>query len=132
MATDNPLWTRSYAASSALLATKQYFLVKRHSVVGQCVIVGAISDIPIGVLQNKPLATGDACEIIAVGKTKAQVAAATDIDIGDPLGPDGNGRLVRIITDNAGVCAVADDPATSATGDIAGVTMFPMRWIHTT
>jgi CBS domain-containing protein len=129
MSTESAVSTVTYAASGTL-ATKQYFLVKRHTTAGQCVLVSGINDIPIGVLQNAPDAAGKAAEIVALGRTKAQVAAATDINVGDLLGPDANGRLVAIATDNALVCAVAEEAATSATGDIISVTMIAPRWVH--
>jgi|TARA_Y100000310_G_scaffold98201_1_gene95942 hypothetical protein len=122
MASENPIASVSYQANADLSA-KQYFLMKRHTTADQCAIVAATTDVPIGVLQNKPAAAGRAAEIVTLGKTKAEVAAATDIAIGDKLGPDANGRLVKVTADNALFCAIAEEAATSATGDIITVTM---------
>ena len=121
---ENHVWTGSYAAS-ADLSTKQFFLVKRHTVEGQCAIVAAAADIPIGILQNKPAAAGRAAEVVIAGRSKAQVEATTDIAIGDRLGPDANGRLIKRTTDKDVVCAIAEQAATAVTGEIIEVTVFP-------
>lgn len=127
MATDQNGFSVSYAANADLSA-KQYFLVKRHTTEGQCALVSATTDIPIGLLQNKPAAAGRAAEVMILGRSKANVAAATDIAIGDKLGPDANGRLVQKTTNNDIVTAIAEAAATAATGDIITVTVFPSVW----
>lgn len=127
MATEYPGICRSYAAN-ADLSTKQYFLVKRHTVAGQCALVAATTDLPIGLLQNKPAAAGRAAEVMMIGWSKANVAAATDIAIGDKLGPDANGRLVQKTANNDIVSAIAEEAATAATGDIITVNVFPPVW----
>src|SRR3989304_1417666 len=95
--TEQAIASVTYAANADLSA-KQYFLVKRHTTAGQCALVAATTDIPIGVLQNKPAAAGRAAEIVTLGRTKAEVAAATDIAIGDRLGPGVKGRRPRRVT----------------------------------
>jgi len=126
--TEQAIASVTYAANADLSA-KQYFLVKRHTTAGQCALVAATTDIPIGVLQNKPAAAGRAAEIVTLGRTKAEVAAATDIAIGDRLGPDANGRLVKISTDKDLCCAIADEAATAATGDRITVTMISPMYL---
>lgn len=125
---ENAVWTESYAAN-ADLSTKQFFLVKRHTTEGQCALVAATTDVPIGILQNKPAAAGRAAMIVVAGKSKAQVEATTDIAIGDNLGPDANGRLIKKTANNDIVCARAEQVATAATGDIIEVTVFPPVWL---
>ena len=127
MATENRGYSDSYAANADLSA-KQFFLVKRHTTAGQCALVAATTDIPIGLLQNKPAAAGRAAEVMILGRSKADVAAATDIAIGDKLGPDANGRLVQKTANNDIVCAIAEAAAASATGDVISVTVFPAVW----
>ena len=127
MATEFAGISRTYAANADLSA-KQFFLVKRHTTAGQCALVAATTDIPIGLLQNKPAAAGRAAEVMLIGWSKADVAAATDIAIGDKLGPDANGRLVQKTANNDVVCAIAEAVATAATGDIITVTIFPAVW----
>lgn len=122
MATERAINSESYVAAADLSA-KQYFLVKRDSTAGQCALVSGATDKPIGVLQNKPAAAGRAAEVVTLGRTKAQVEATTDIAIGDWLGPNTDGRLIKKSTDKDVVCAIAEEAATSATGDIITVTM---------
>ena len=128
MATDQNGWSVSYQANADLSA-KQYFLVKRHTTADQCALVASTTDIPIGLLQNKPAATVRAAEVMILGRSKANVAAATDIAIGDKLGPDANGRLVQKTTNNDIVNAMAEAAATAATDDVITVTVFPPVWL---
>ena len=115
-------------AAGADLSTKQFFLVKRHSTEGQVVIVAATTDIPKGILQNAPAAAGRAAEVMVLGLSKAEVEATTDIAIGDKLGPHTDGRLIKKTANNDIVCGIAEQAATTATGDIITVTIFPAVW----
>jgi hypothetical protein len=128
MATEQTVWIRTYAAS-ADLSSYQYFLMKRHTTQDQCALVSAVTDVPIGLLQNKPAAIGRAASIMAIGKSKANVEATTDIGIGDKLGPNTDGRLIKKTADKDVCCAIAEEVATSATGDIISVTIFPAAWM---
>lgn len=128
MATEQELHSVSYAAD-ADLSTKQYFLVKRGATAGQCSLVAATTDIPIGILQNKPAAVGRAAQVMTLGRSKAQVEATTDIAIGDKLGPHTDGRLIKKTANNDLVCAIAEEAATAATGDVISVTLIsPMYY----
>lgn len=122
MATEQRVANITYQAS-ADYREKQYFLMKRHTVREQCVIVGAVVDWPIGILQNKP-DSGQAAEIMTLGRSKAQVEATTDIAIGDLLGPHTDGRLIKKSADGDLVCAIAEEAATAATGTVITVTLF--------
>jgi hypothetical protein len=65
-----------------------------------------------------------------IGWSKANVEASTDIAIGDRLGPHTDGRLIKkTVADNDQVCAVAEEAAASATGDIITVMLFPTAWV---
>lgn len=129
MATEYNGLCRSYAANADLSA-KQYFLMKHHTTEGQIALVAAITDFPIGLLQNKPAAAGRAAEVMMMGWSKANVEATTDIAIGNHLGPYTDGRLIKkSIADNDQVCAIAEQAATSATGDIITVMIFPTAWV---
>lgn len=128
MATEFTGLSRTYAANADLSA-KQYFLMKLGSTAGQVALVAATTDIPVGLLQNKPAAAGRAAEVMSLGWSKADVAAATDIAIGDKLGPDANGRLVQKTANNDIISALAEEAATSATGDIIRVFVFPPVWL---
>jgi len=120
--------SRTYAAN-ADLSTKLYFLVKRHTTAGQVALVAGATDIPVGLLQNKPAAAGRAAEVMMLGWSKADVEATTDIAIGDKLGPNTDGRLIKKTTDKDVVNAIAEEAATSATGDIITVMVFPPVWL---
>ena len=126
-AVEQSVFAPSYAASGDL-STKQYFNVKRHTTEGQCALVAAATDIPIGILQNKPAAAGRAAEVMALGRSKAEVEATTDIAIGDKLGPHTDGRLIKKTANNDIVNAMAEQAATTATGDVITVTVFPPVW----
>ena len=128
MATEYPGLSRSYAANADLSA-KQFFCMKLGTTAGQIAICAATSDFMLGILQNKPAAAGRAAEVMTLGWSKADVAAATDIAINDLLGTDANGRLVkRTPSNNDIVNAIAEEAATAATGDIIRVYVFPPRW----
>lgn len=116
-------------AAAADLSTKQFFLVKRDTTAGRCALVAAATDIPIGILQNKPAAAGRAAEICTFGRSKAQVEATTDIAIGDKLGPHTDGRLIKKTANNDVVCAIAEEAATTATGDVITVTVIPPMYL---
>lgn len=129
MATEQSHVCRSYAAAADLSA-KQYFLVKHNTTAGQCALVAAITDFPIGILQNKPAAAGRAAEVLVLGWSKAEVEATTDIASADKLGPHTDGRLIKkSVADNDVVCAIAEEAATSATGDRITVMQFPASWV---
>ena len=125
---EHHVWKESYLANADLSA-KQFFLVKRHTTEKQCALVAATTDIPIGILQNKPAASGREAEIVVAGRSKAEVEATTDIAIGDKLGPDANGRLIKKTANIDIVCAIAEQAATAATGEIIEVTVFPSVWL---
>lgn len=126
--TEQPIGVVSYQANGDL-STKAYFLVKRHTTAGQCALVSAVTDIPIGVLQNTPAAAGRAAEIVTLGLTKAEVEATTDIAIGDRLGPHTDGRLIKKTADKDLCCAIAEEAATAATGNRISVTMISPMYL---
>jgi hypothetical protein len=121
--------SRTYAAQTDLSAY-QYMLVKHHSTAGQVTPVAAVTDFPAGLLQNKPAAAGRAAEVMAIGWSKANVEASTDISVGDKLGPHTDSRLIKkSVADNDVVCAIAEGAAASASGDIITVMLFPAAWV---
>jgi hypothetical protein len=80
--------------AAADLSAKQYYFVKIDSN-GKAAAVTAITDVPIGVLQNKPTA-GQAAEIVVVGVSKVSSDAA--LNEGDLIGPSGDGQAdARVI-----------------------------------
>lgn len=80
--------------AAADLSAKQYYFVKIDSN-GKAAVCAALTDVPIGVLQNKPTA-GQAAEIVVVGVSKVSSDAA--LNEGDLIGPSGDGQAdARVI-----------------------------------
>jgi hypothetical protein len=74
------------------LSAKQYHFVKLDTD-GKVVIVAAITDKPIGVLQNNP-ASGEEAEVVICGITK--VSADSSINEGDLIGTSSDGQADTI------------------------------------
>lgn len=70
------------------LSSSQYKFVKLNSS-GQAVDIAAVTDIPIGVLQNSP-ASGDSATIMVHGVSKVQGDA--DLTKGNQIGPSVDGQ----------------------------------------
>lgn len=83
-----PILTESFKANADLSA-KQFYFVKLTGdrQVGIC---AAATDKPIGVLQNKPDASGKAAEVMVVGRTKLSADAA--LVAGDLIGTSADGQ----------------------------------------
>jgi hypothetical protein len=84
--------------AGADLSTKQFHFVKLNNA-GQVVPVAAITDRPIGILQNKPTAIGQAAEIMADGISR--LIGSADHAIGDALGMSATGRAATIVPGTA-------------------------------
>lgn len=74
--------------AAADLSSKQYYFVKVDTS-GKAAVCSAVTDKPIGVLQNKPT-SGQAAEIVVVGVTK--VSADGTLDEGDLVGTSADGQ----------------------------------------
>lgn len=74
------------------LRTKQYYFVKLTSP-SKVDVCSAVTDVPIGVLQNKP-AAGQPAEIVGFGVTKISIDA--DIDALDWIGPSVDGQAAKV------------------------------------
>jgi hypothetical protein len=79
-------------AAASDLSGKQYRLVKLASAT-TVDVCSAITDVPIGVLQNKPT-SGQAAEILVIGLTKISVDA--DIAALDWIGPSNDGQAAKV------------------------------------
>jgi hypothetical protein len=80
-------------AAGADLSTKQFrFMEWDGTDVDPC---NAITDLSVGVLQNKPDAAGKHAEVLMIGGTKMVAGAA--ITAGALLGTDDEGRAVPIV-----------------------------------
>jgi hypothetical protein len=71
------------------LSTKQYYFVKLASA-KTVTVCTAVTDKPIGVLQNKPSAAGQAAEIVAIGVTK--LSGDANLNFGDSIGTSVDGQ----------------------------------------
>lgn len=95
------------AGADLSAAANQFKLVKLDGS-GNAVLCSAVTDVPIGVLQNTP-ASGDAASIMAVGISKVQGGGA--LAIGNLIGPNASGQ------------AVAETPGTDTTHYVIGVVL---------
>jgi hypothetical protein len=75
--------------AAADLSAHQYKYVKVDSN-GRAAAIAAATDLPVGVLQNKPAALGQAAEILVDGVTKLQADAA--LTPGTAIGPSADGQ----------------------------------------
>jgi len=122
MASDNPVFINGKTAAGDI-SSYQYYLVKRGTGNDIAVCSGA-TDIPIGVLYDKPDADGEPAQVaaLAVGhKIKVKVGAAGVTATW--VGTDASGLLVDKDTDKQyaiGVCTQSWD-----SGDIAIVEPAP-------
>ena len=99
MATDNPVFLSGWQAS-ADLSTKQYYLVKRSGTARQVAVCTAITDMPIGVLYNKPTAAGEAAEVAGFAngtRVKVKVTAA-GVAAGAVVSTHTDGTLIATTT----------------------------------
>ena len=131
MATEGAFVMDESYIANADLSAKQYFLVKLHTVADQVALVAAVTDRPIGILQNDPDASGKPATVRHLGKSKANVdGSGTAIAIGDYLGPDANGRLVKVTTVDRPILAQARRAATTQ-GSVIEVTLMPFGFFRT-
>jgi hypothetical protein len=79
--------------AGADLSAKQYTFVKINSS-GEAVAAAAATDIPVGVLQNAPIA-GQEAEVLIVGGTKIVAGAA--IGDGAQIGTSSAGKAVALV-----------------------------------
>lgn len=93
MAYENPLFSITLPAA-ADLSTKQYYFVKLNSS-GQVDVCSANTDIPVGVLQNKPTAAGGAAEVMVVGVSK--VSGDADLTKGNQIGTSADGQAAAYV-----------------------------------
>lgn len=122
MATEIDVFSDSFKAENDLSAG-QYKCVEL-SAEDQVDICDGATDFVLGVLQNKPLA-GEAAEVRIHGITKAVSDGTTPIAVGDILGVDTSGRVVKL-TAAAGAKSLGRAlQASSAAGTIISVLLTP-------
>lgn len=92
-----PIIVSEYSAA-ADLSTKQ-FLIVRQTTETALNITTAATQVPLGVLQNKPV-SGATAEVAVGGNCK--VKAGGTVAINDPLVSDGNGKAIAATRASAG------------------------------
>jgi len=92
--------------AGADLSSKQYYFVELGSTAGTVTVCDAVTDRPIGVLQNAPK-SGEPAEICGLGVTKVNSDAA--LSVGNQIGTAADGQ------------AAAYAPGTDTTKYIVGV-----------
>ena len=120
MAVELSVFMKTFEAG-ADLSTKQYYFVKQDTTFNRVVVCAAATDVPIGVLQNKPDAAGKAAEVMLVGLTKVSADAA--LTIGNLIGTsaDGQADAKTVGTDTTEYVVGRVYEAATAAGDLVGV-----------
>lgn len=95
------------------LRTKQFYILE-ISGTNQVDVCDGATDVPCGVLINKPNA-GEAARVYTRpgDRVPAAMDGTTDIAAGDWLGPNTSGVLVKKATADYSVCALALEPCTT-------------------
>jgi len=95
--------------ASATLVTKQYYIVKRHTVEGQIAICSNAGDLPLGIVRNAPAAGGEAAILTVGSNVTAKVVSdgTTPIAIGDTVGTDAAGKAIKKTADAAYIIGIA-------------------------
>lgn len=110
------VWDESFKANADLSA-KQFQPVKltAQNVVD---VASAATDRCVGILQNKPKAN-NAAVVRMLGKSKGLAdGSGTAIAVGDLLGPNGSGVLVKKATADYNVTCIANEACTVANVNI--------------
>lgn len=79
--------------AGADLSAKQFYFVKLNSS-GQAVVCAAVTDIPVGILQNTP-ASGSVAEITVVGVSK--VSSDAGLTAGNQIGTSADGQAAAYV-----------------------------------
>jgi hypothetical protein len=89
---DNPI---AGITAGADLSTKQFFFVKLNAT-RQVILVSGATDRPLGVLQNKPTASGQPATVAGPGAV-TKVSAGGTITAGDSVGSDASGEAITLL-----------------------------------
>ena len=92
MAVEMPVLVKTFEASGDL-STKQFYFMKQDTTVNRVTTCTATTDIPNGILQNKPDAAGKEAEVMMVGLSKGSADAA--LTLGDLVGTSADGQVVK-------------------------------------
>lgn len=115
--------------ANADLSAKQFFCVEMTAA-DTCDLVNAATDRVLGILQNKPKSS-EAAQVRCLGVSKAvSDGSGTAIAVGDYVGADANGRLIKKGTADNAVLGLAMD-ASSASGTVIRVLIIPLSFFRT-
>jgi hypothetical protein len=106
--------------AGADLSNDQYHFVKLVRSAGNDLFVNRLTtgiSVAVGVLRNKPAASGRAAEVVTGGITKVEVGEA--ISAGDAVVADASGRAIKL--DATGEIPVGLILQNASTGDVAPV-----------
>ena len=119
MAFDNFYVDLTFTASGDLSAG-QYKFVKLTGTGDQVAICNGATDIPVGILQSKPTAAGQAATVRVLGVSKVQADAS--LTVGTLIGTSGDGQAdAKAVTDTTEYVVGAVIGAAGAAGEIATV-----------
>jgi hypothetical protein len=121
MATQQLVYGVSLVAENDLSA-KQFHYVELSPTAGMVDVPDSATDIPVGVLQNKP-AQNEAAEVITLAGAIVKVVSdgsVTAIAIGDTVGTNNAGKAVKKSTSGEWYNGIALDPS-NADGKIIRV-----------
>ena len=121
MSVEKALQLVSFPAA-ADLSTKQYHIVDMESD-GEVTFTTAATDVPVGILQNKPAAAARAASVAVGGITKvaaSSTAAAGGFAIGTQLVSNAVGRVVEFAGSNASHYILGRALEATTTGTAAG------------
>lgn len=102
MARENVTETISGALAAADYNTssKQFYIMKKNTTDNQYALCDTDGEICIGILQNKPSASGNAAEVAVRGISK--VVAGETLTAGDLFGTDSSGKAKKVESTNTG------------------------------
>lgn len=83
---------RTFEAGGDLSSDQHRFVMLSA---GKVIVCTAVTDKPVGILQNKPAATGRAASVMIRGCSK--VIAAADLAVGNEVGTDDDGEAVAYV-----------------------------------
>lgn len=87
MAVEMPVFTKTFKAGADLSA-KQFYFVKQ-SADETVVVCAAVTDLPVGILQNNPL-SGQGASVMIIGESKVNADAA--LAVGNLIGTAADGQ----------------------------------------
>ena len=121
MAVELMVLSKTFKAAGDL-STKQYYYMKLDSN-GRVTVCTGATDLPIGVLQNKPDALDKPAEVMIVGVTKVSADAALTIPSQIGTSSDGQADAKTVGTDTTEYAVGQILEAAAAAGDLITATI---------